>query len=274
VAKNIQRSRKAAVRQGVARRAAPVKSASGKAAPVKGASSKAAPVKSASSKAAPRKSSKKSPARPRAKRGAAVSAQPGKLGNVEAIAERIRSIRKRKHVSLQTLAAKAGLDKGYLSRIERGEKAPSVATLLNIAAALDLQVAQLFGAKTPDEAVTLVRAKDHLAMAGKSEGGGAFYEAILPASASRRMSVFLIDPSHLAPMEKTAHPGDELIYVISGAIEVEFSDRVMTLGPGDALHFPGDIRHEIRRTSGQAAQALVIVANDLSEAGKLGGKKD
>src|SRR5690606_29258669 len=158
-------------------------------------------------------------------------------------------------------------------RIERGEKAPSVATLLNIAAALDLQVAQLFGEKTPDEAVTVVRAKDHLAMVEKGEKGAPFYEAILPASESRRMSVFLVDPSHLAPMEKAGHPGDELIYVISGTIDVMFSDRVVTLGPGDAVHFPGDVRHEIRSANGQPAQALVIVANDLADARKLNGKK-
>jgi transcriptional regulator with XRE-family HTH domain len=200
--------------------------------------------------------------------------QGSSAANVHAIADRIRSIRKRKHVSLETLAAKAGLDKSFLSRIERGEKAPSVATLLNIAAALDLQVAQLFGESSSDEAVTVVRAREHLAM-GDTDGGKAqFYETILPASDNRRMSVFLIDPSRLAPMEKVGHPGDELICMLSGTMDVVFSDRVVTLAAGDVVHFAGGVRHEIRRTPGQAAQALVIVANDLGEARRQRGKKN
>jgi transcriptional regulator with XRE-family HTH domain len=193
--------------------------------------------------------------------------------NVQAIAARIRAIRNRKEISLETLAQKAGLDKTYLSRIERGEKAPSVATLLNIAAALDLQVAQLFGDTSAADAITVVRAKAHVAMSEPDEGAVPFYEAVLPASANRRMSVFMIDASALAPMEKAGHPGDELIYVLSGSMDVVFPDRVVTLAAGDVVHFPGDVRHEIRSNAGAAAQALVIVANDLEDARKLNGKK-
>ncbi|HEY0939910.1 MAG TPA: XRE family transcriptional regulator [Steroidobacter sp.] len=221
----------------------------------------------------PKSSTKKSSRSARKPAPARAGASGRDYGNVQAIAQRIRSIRKRKHISLDALAAKVSLDKGYLSRIERGEKAPSVATLLNIAAALDLQVAQLFGETTTADAITVVRAKEHVQMQANREDAAASYEAILPASANRRMSLFMIDPSHLAPMEKVGHPGDELIYVISGTIDVVFADRTVTLAAGDTVHFPGDVRHQIRRVGTQSARALVIVANDLADARKLNGER-
>lgn len=55
----------------------------------------------------------------------------------------IRVIRERTGISLTALAADAGIDKGQLSRIERGErggKAPSAATLKAIADRLSVSL--------------------------------------------------------------------------------------------------------------------------------------
>ena len=46
------------------------------------------------------------------------------------------------------LADATGLDKGYLSRIERDERSPSIATVVKIAQALKASVATLFGETT------------------------------------------------------------------------------------------------------------------------------
>jgi transcriptional regulator with XRE-family HTH domain len=55
----------------------------------------------------------------------------------------IRELRTEKGVSLETLAADAGISKNMLSLIERGEGNPSWSTVEGIAAALGISVSQL-----------------------------------------------------------------------------------------------------------------------------------
>ena len=191
----------------------------------------------------------------------------GRQSSVDAIATRIRSARRRNQISLDVLAGRVGLDKGYLSRIERGKKVPSAATLLNLAAALDIHVAHLFGETTPQDAITVVRRQDHVKIPSDTDGPG--YETVLGANADRRMSVFLVRPLAETPVERAGHSGDELVYVVAGVIEILFIDRSVTLHAGDVIHFSGDLKHQIHRLGPAAAIALVIVANDLSDARRI-----
>ena len=45
------------------------------------------------------------------------------------IGKRIKSLRNKKRVTLETLAADTGFTKGYLSKVEKSVKAPPVSTL-------------------------------------------------------------------------------------------------------------------------------------------------
>src|SRR5246127_4832280 len=74
------------------------------------------------------------------------------------IGPRLRHLRLERGFPVETLAAAAGLDKGFLSRLERGTKRPSVETVLRLSAALEVPVGQLFGEQTTDETVRVSRA--------------------------------------------------------------------------------------------------------------------
>jgi transcriptional regulator with XRE-family HTH domain len=56
----------------------------------------------------------------------------------------IRAIRNRRGVSQESLALQCGLDRTYISGIERGMRNPSLTNILKIAAALDARPAELF----------------------------------------------------------------------------------------------------------------------------------
>jgi transcriptional regulator with XRE-family HTH domain len=55
----------------------------------------------------------------------------------------IRSIRQAHGVSLRTLSARVGRDRGFLSKVERGLQGASESTLREIAAALNVPVAAI-----------------------------------------------------------------------------------------------------------------------------------
>ena len=60
--------------------------------------------------------------------------------------------------------------------------------------------------------------------------------------------------------EPAAHAGEEWVYVLSGAIEVEVNGSSSALGPGDAVHFRADIPHALRNPHDEGATVLVVNA--------------
>ncbi|MDQ3233396.1 MAG: helix-turn-helix transcriptional regulator [Pseudobdellovibrionaceae bacterium] len=65
-----------------------------------------------------------------------------KLG--KAIGRTIRQIREKKGMTAEQLAWRNGISKGYLSRIESGERIPSVPMLEKIAKALGVPLKEFF----------------------------------------------------------------------------------------------------------------------------------
>ena len=61
-----------------------------------------------------------------------------------AFGDAIRSIRGQRGLSQESLALKCGLDRTYISGIERGARNPSLTNILKIAAALDSNPAEIF----------------------------------------------------------------------------------------------------------------------------------
>jgi transcriptional regulator with XRE-family HTH domain len=58
---------------------------------------------------------------------------------------RLRQLRKAKKLSQEALALEAGLDRSYLSSIERGKSNVALVNIHRIAGALGLGVGELFG---------------------------------------------------------------------------------------------------------------------------------
>jgi transcriptional regulator with XRE-family HTH domain len=69
-----------------------------------------------------------------------------------AFGDAIRTIRRQQNVSQESLALKCGLDRTYISGIERGVRNPSLTNVFKIAAALEIAPVELFAgiADMPD----------------------------------------------------------------------------------------------------------------------------
>lgn len=59
----------------------------------------------------------------------------------------LRRLRKEREISQEDFATDSGFDRGYISGVERGVRNPSVLVLERIAAALQIDVAELFDAQ-------------------------------------------------------------------------------------------------------------------------------
>ena len=59
------------------------------------------------------------------------------------LGENIRNIRKQKKVSQEELARKAGIDRAFVGRIERGEQNPTILTIYKIIYALNIDAKEI-----------------------------------------------------------------------------------------------------------------------------------
>jgi|GEM_PF-1147921 len=174
---------------------------------------------------------------------------------------RIRALRRRQNMTLVQCSGLTGLDKGYLSRLERGEKFASVGTLHTLARALDVPLSDLLGEADPKPEIDIVRAADRALIPDQEGGPGAhLYEAITPGDRQGGPSVLLVQVGTHGERAAAHHAGEEIIFVLEGRVQVQFGEHVVQLGRDDSVRFPGYLPHSLSALDDQPARALVIIA--------------
>jgi transcriptional regulator with XRE-family HTH domain len=188
--------------------------------------------------------------------------EPGAAVAVPTIAERLAELRKLNGLTLEELAQRASLTKSYLSKLERGLSSPTLGTVLKLADALDVTVDQLIAKQSRANEILHIKAADRIPFSPSAERQGYTYEAIATARADKAMQPFImLPPFTLAEDQPMAsHAGEELIFVISGEMEVLFDDRTVPMRAGDSLYFNASIPHRSRSLGKTQAQALVVVS--------------
>jgi mannose-6-phosphate isomerase-like protein (cupin superfamily) len=84
---------------------------------------------------------------------------------------------------------------------------------------------------------------------------------IAGAKRFKRMQPYIMHPPlKFQDKRRFEHMGEELMFVLSGTVEVELSGRAVRLRPGDALYFDAHLPHRSRSVGPKNAQVLVIVA--------------
>ena len=175
----------------------------------------------------------------------------------------LKLFRVRNGMTLEQLAVKTGLTRSYLSKIERGLANPSIASALTLASALGLSVERLFGQDTTHNAIDIVRSENGIA------GDASDYLSIIAGlNPGRGMRAFVVRPDQKKPGSKAMvshHEGEEILFILSGKIELKIGSRVEILNPGDCVHFDSTIPHKLNSLTGRKAEALVIIAQSTDQ---------
>lgn len=163
----------------------------------------------------------------------------------------LRIVRKQRGLTLEQLAEQTGLTKSYLSKIERGQSTPSIAVALKVARALDVDVGRLFSEGSAQQQVAVDRADPD---AGR-------YRALAATMLGKSMSPFVVRPTAAASDDPhPEHAGQEFVFVHAGIVELEYGDRIVTLGTGDSAYFDASVGHTLRSAGTEPAE-VVVVAN-------------
>lgn len=72
------------------------------------------------------------------------------------ICKRLQNYRKKKGITIQDLAAKSGINKSTIDRIERNEQIPKIDQLFNLCSALELNIVDLFDEEVDMDFIELI----------------------------------------------------------------------------------------------------------------------
>jgi len=171
-----------------------------------------------------------------------------------AVGGQIRRWRAERGYTLAAVAARSGLNVGYLSQIENDKASPSLQCLGAIADALDVPPAWFFIADVP--APQVVRAAERpvtITESGRVEH--------VDGRASRDLSILEVSGPVGSRVGVHAHAGDEHHLVLRGRFRMTQGDHAVELGPGDYLRWDGTIPHDaeiLATDDGQDGAVLVI----------------
>jgi transcriptional regulator with XRE-family HTH domain len=187
--------------------------------------------------------------------------EPAAAGNVLLLGARLRQLRRAKDMTLEALARAVDVDKAHLSRIENDVKTPSIGMLAQLAQALGVSMGHLLGETLDRSEIKVTRAADLLASGGRDNGQHRFMP-LLHGSAVGSFEAFLVYPGPDAGDVEARHAGQEMLYILSGAVEVMFHTHKVQVNSGDCIHFPGHLQHRLRRVGRAKAVALLVLSNE------------
>ena len=165
------------------------------------------------------------------------------------VGHRLKRIRSIRGVSLADIAASTGISKSTLSRLETGQRKPSLELLLPLAQAYGVPLDELVGA--PEVGDPRVHLKPHTVNGRtvipltRQPGGVQVWKIVIPTSKNT--------------VEMKTHEGYEWMYVISGKLRLVIGDHDVILGPGEVAEFDTRVPHWFGSNGDVPAEVLSIL---------------
>jgi quercetin dioxygenase-like cupin family protein/DNA-binding XRE family transcriptional regulator len=159
-----------------------------------------------------------------------------------AIGSRVRQERLARSWTLDRLAEAAGVSRRVVVNVEQGATNPSVGTLLRMSDALGVGLPALV--EPPQgRPVTITRAGEGATLwTGESGGRGVLVAGTGPPDVLELWD-WTLEAGEQHVSEAHTPGTQELVHLHAGALGLQIADESVTLRPGDAIAFPGDVEH-------------------------------
>ncbi|MER5195820.1 helix-turn-helix domain-containing protein [Streptomyces sp. NPDC002755] len=173
-------------------------------------------------------------------------------GALPAVAPQLRALRRRAALTLEAAARAAGLSPAHLSRLETGQRQPSLPMLLALARVYGTTVSELLGETSADRDA-VVRAAG---MEPTRAGGWTYWQA---GASGRGMQALRVQVPYGSQGDVVrVHPGEEWLHVLRGRLRLRLGDTTELLGPGDSAHFDSLTPHRIAAQDDDGVELLFV----------------
>jgi transcriptional regulator with XRE-family HTH domain len=167
---------------------------------------------------------------------------------LDQVGTRLKRLRTQRRMTLTGVATATGISKSTMSRLETGQRRPTLELLLALSHAYRVPLDDLVAA--PAQGDPRLRLKP-----GRVKG-----RTVIPLTQQpdgMQAWKIVIPSSKIAP-ELRAHEGYEWIYVLSGRMRFLLGDQDSVLGPGEVAAFDTKVPHWFGSTGDEPAEIISI----------------
>ena len=188
---------------------------------------------------------------------ASFEASPAGSGPVD-LGERLKAIRLLRRRTLKDVADAAGVSESFVSQLERGRSSASVATLQRLAAALGIEVSDLFATDGLPRPRVLRREARQLLVWGRLGR-----KALLTPKPFHSLEVVAaeFDPGGSTGDEPYTHgDSEELLVVVRGPVHLQLGTDTYDLGTGDSVQYRSSTPHRVSNSGKERAEVLFVIS--------------
>jgi transcriptional regulator with XRE-family HTH domain len=177
----------------------------------------------------------------------------GRLG------ERVRALRRERGWTLEMLAERSGVSRAMISKLERGEKNPTLVVAAKVAEGLGMNLSRLVGVEEKRKVVVVPRGR-RMTMRDPETG---FERQLLSPSLGGHGVEFMrnVVPEGSTSGELPPHRRgvEEYVVVERGRLRAVLGGEEHVLEEGDAAYFEADVAHRFDNAGkGECSYYLVI----------------
>ena len=169
---------------------------------------------------------------------------------LSAVGPRLRALRQQRGATLADLSGVTGISISTLSRLESGQRRPTLELLLPLARAHAVPLDELVDAPATGDPRLRLKPVERNGMTiiplSRRPGGVQAWKMVFPAGWPGRTP------------EPQVHEGYEWLYVLSGDLRLLLGQTTVTLRPGEVAEFDTHVPHAFWNPSAQPAEVLSL----------------
>jgi transcriptional regulator with XRE-family HTH domain len=169
---------------------------------------------------------------------------------LESVGPRLRALRTDRDLTLAAVSAVTGVSVSTLSRLESGQRKPTLELLLPLARAYQVALDDLVDAPPTGDPRVQQSPFEHegvtMVPLTRQSGGLQAYKQTFPPRSSAR------------DMEQKTHEGFEWLYVLSGRLRLLLGPRDFVLSAGEVVEFDTRVPHAFGNPFPEPAEVLSL----------------
>lgn len=174
---------------------------------------------------------------------------------------RVKNLRRRQGLTLEELAAGSGVSRAMLSKVERGEKNPTLVVAARVAEGLGVGLSELLGTEERREVVVVPRDRRPT----MRDPGTGFERQLLSPPFGGRGVEFV---RNVVPVGATSgrfpphrRGVEEYVVVEKGRLRAVLGGEERVLGEGDALYFEADVPHRFDNAGEEECSYYLVIVS-------------
>ncbi|WP_441247755.1 helix-turn-helix domain-containing protein [Kitasatospora sp. McL0602] len=168
---------------------------------------------------------------------------------LDEVGPRLKRLRTKRGLTLAALSESTGISKSTLSRLESGQRRPSLELLLPLASAYRVPLDDLVGA--PEVGDPRVRLSPR-----SLPNGGTFVP--LTRTPGPLQAYKLVIPDRGAEPALRTHEGYEWLYVLDGRLRIVLAEHDFVLGAGEVAEWDTRVPHWFGSADGRPVEVLSL----------------